>query len=246
MHIAVASNLCGNLPALESFLWELEKLKDGGKVVTKVYIIGILGPLPCAREVFTILSKLENVVLIKGKFDELILKSDEKLNLELPRYIKDCLRWNLENLGSEGRRWLMNLKDYHDEKFGEFNFHFRYDNPVEPGEELENNMPQFYYEKIHEQFKQYKMLFIAGKSSFHVLTQYGKIVSLGPIGFKVKRKNPVFAVIDTDTTSVSYFEIKFDEFDIKDRLDSVNFPKGLKKSILRSYTKGNLLDIKIK
>jgi len=246
MQIAVASNLYGNFPALESLLWEIEKLRDRGRFISKVYVIGVLGALPYAREIFEVVSKLDEVIPVRGKLDDLIIKSDEKLETKLPRSIEEALRWNWDNLGVEGRKWLKNqVKPFISEKFGDYEFYFTYGNPAEPKNEVKPKMPLSYYEKIHELFKNYKVIVVAGKEEFCIKTPYGKIVSPGPLGVKLKKnKRPVFAVIDTETTNVHFFEIEYDEFEIKDRLEMLNFPKDIKKSIQKIFLQGKILSLK--
>jgi len=246
MQIAVASNLCCNLPALESLLWKIENLREEGRPVSKIYIIGILGLLPYAREIYEILSGLDNVVLVKGKFDKLISRADEKFEEKVPDFIKEPARWNWKSLGIEGRLWLKNIRERVVDEFNGVRYLFTYENPLNPLELVEACRERAYYEKIHEKLREYKVLVFAGKDEFYVRTSYGKVISPGSIGVKIRKKaKPSFIVIDTENVEVHSFEIDYDESEIKDRLKTVNFPKNIGKTIYKIYETGVILNLKV-
>jgi len=80
MKIAALSNLHGNLKAIATALSEIEKMKERGKDVEKVVVIGIFGYMPYPREVYKLLSQASNVLCVRGRIDHLIAKWRKSLS----------------------------------------------------------------------------------------------------------------------------------------------------------------------
>ncbi|RUM44619.1 MAG: metallophosphatase family protein, partial [Desulfocapsa sp.] len=68
--IVVASNLHGNVIALNSLLEKVERLKDDGLKIRGVYILGVLGYMPYPKETYETIVK-NGVIAVRGKFDHL-------------------------------------------------------------------------------------------------------------------------------------------------------------------------------
>ena len=225
--IVVASNLHGNVVALRRLLEEVEKLKDEGKDIKKVFILGVFGYMPYPKEV---LEEVKGLEVARGRLDHLIAKwkdmsEDEKSEIpELDRFI---VEWNREKLGKDGRRWIRNeVPAFLTEKFGDNEFLFTYGSPFDPinGEVLPNQ-PSSYYENLLAPFKKFEMLVVGGYEPFIAETQYGKIVCPGVCGFYRRGNSPTFALIDTRSLDVSFYDFDFDRGVVERKIKEEGLPE---------------------
>ncbi len=229
--IVVASNLHGNLMSLRKLLEEVEKLKDEGKDIKKVYILGVFGYMPYPKEV------LEEVVekdleVTRGRLDHFIAKwkdmSDDEKS-EIPELDRFMVEWNREKLGKEGRSWIRNeVPAFLTEKFGDNEFLFTYGSPFDPinGEVLPNQ-PSSYYESVLSPFKKFEMLVVGGYEPFVAETPYGKIVCPGVCGFYRRGNSPTFAVIDTRSLDVSFYDFDFDRGVVERKIKEEGLPEDV-------------------
>ena len=104
--IVVASNLHGNLIALNRLLEEVEALKEEGKDIEGIFILGIFGYMPYPREVYEVLRK-SDVTVVRGRIDHLISRwgdMSEEEKEEVPEFDRFVVEWNRESLGTDFRR----------------------------------------------------------------------------------------------------------------------------------------------
>lgn len=228
MQIAVVSNLHGNLPALESIISEAQSLKQHGREIERIYIIGVLGFMPYPRRVYeTIHNSQDFLIPVKGKYDQLISTYHEldEATLEeikdvLPHFVIDMVEWNRDLIGKDGRNWLHYMPSYTTGKFGNNEFFFVYgdlfkqveESTLFDQEELKPKMPVSYYENFLEPLRTYEVVVIGGRTHYVAETRYGKVICPGSCGLKPTRDaRPHFAVIDTVNTDVSFFEFDFEK-----------------------------------
>ncbi len=229
--IVVASNLHGNLIALNSLLEEVEKLKDEGKDIKGIYILGVFGYMPYPKEVHEAIVR-NRIVVTRGRIDHLIARwrdlSDEEKN-EIPEFDRFIVEWNREKLGKEGRSWIRNeVPGFLAEKFGENEFLFTFGSPFDPinGEVLPNQ-PSTYYEQFLAPLKKYEMLIVGGYEPFVAETSYGKVVCPGVCGFYRKGESPTFALIDTRSLDVSFYDFEFDRGEVERKIREENLPEEI-------------------
>ncbi|MFO7966284.1 MAG: hypothetical protein R6U44_01625 [Archaeoglobaceae archaeon] len=251
MQIAVVSNLHGNLPALESIISELQSLKEHGREIERIYIVGVLGFMPYPRGVYERIEKSDYLVPVKGKYDHLISTYHEldesslnELKDVLPQFVVDMVEWNRDVIGKEGRNWLHYVPSYVTEKFGENEFFFVYGDIFkqveEPGVfeqgELKAKMPGSYYQSFLEPLKKYEVVLVGGRSHYVAETRYGKIICPGSAGLKPTRDGgPHFAVIDTVNTDVSFFEFNFKKTNTYKKIKELKLPGDITDLLYHGY-----------
>ncbi len=229
--IVVASNLHGNLIALNALLEEVEKLKDEGKEIKGIYVLGIFGYMPYPKEVMERIIE-EGITTTRGRIDHLIAKwkdisEDEKE--DMPELLRFIVEWNRDKIGKEGRNWIRNeVPSFLAEKFGDNEILFAYGCPFDPihGEVLPNQ-PTSYYEQIIRPFKKYEMIVVGGHEPFIAETTYGKIVCPGTCGIYTKASNPTFALIDTRNLDVSIYDFEFDTGEVEKKIKEENLPEEI-------------------
>ena len=232
MKIAVVSNLHGNLKAFATALGEIEKLKERGKDIEKVVVIGIFGYMPYPKEVYKLLSQASNILCVRGRIDHVIAKwSDmseeekEEFRAEEP-FLAKIVEWNWEEMGREARKWIRNdVPAFLFEKFGDNEFAFSYGKPFNIHSEVKPKMPLSYYESIMSSIKKYEMLVVAGYEPLLAETVYGKIVCPGGTGIHKRNMKPSFAVIDTASLDVSFHEFDYARKEVEDRLRELELPE---------------------
>ncbi|AEA47497.1 metallophosphoesterase family protein [Archaeoglobus veneficus] len=238
MQVAVISNLHGNLLALASALSKIERLREKGEEINKIYVLGVFGLMPYPKEVYQFISSAENIFPVRGKYDHLIakwreLEEDEKERLreDHPDFVIRMIEWNWEMLGKDGRSWLRNdVPAFIIEKFGEKNeILFVYGEPFNPtGEDVKPKMPTSYYESLLAPLRKYEMLVVAGPIPFIAETRYGKVVCPGSAGFQpIKDSKPSFAIIDTDNMYVAFDDFEYSKKDVEDRIKEYDLPSEL-------------------
>lgn len=238
MQIAVISNVQGNLLALTNALAEIEKLKESGRKIEKVYVLGLLGCFPYPKEVVEMMKNSELISAVRGKLDHLIARWEEidKEEVEdLPEYMIKTIEWNWKELGRL-RSWLRNeLPAFLVESFGNNKFLFVYGDPFNPvnGEILPKKSTA-YYDQFTSPLK-YDLIAVSSKEPFIAETRHGKIVCVGSAGFSVKDSKPTFAVIDTKTTDVSFFDFEFNKKSVEDRIREKKLPEELIGILYRGY-----------
>lgn len=228
MQIAVLSNVHGNLPALVNAISEIEKLKEEGRKIDEVYILGLLGYFPYPKKVVELVKNSENIHAVRGKYDHLIARWNEiELDEELPKFLVDVINWNWKEL-SELRSWLRNeVPAFLVENFGNNKFLFVYGDPFNPvnGEILPKKSTS-YYEQYTSPLK-YDLIAVSSKEPFIAETKYGKVVCVGSAGFSYRGNKPVFSVIDTKTTDISFFEFEFSKKIVEDKIREVGLPEEI-------------------
>ena len=230
MQIAVISNVQGNLPALTNALAEIEKLKESGRKIEKVYILGLLGYFPYPKEVVEIVKNSDSIAAVRGKYDHLIARweeIDEEDIEDLADFMIKTIEWNWKELGKL-RSWLRNeLPAFLVENFGNNRFLFVYGDPFNPvNGEILLKRSTAYYEQFIAPLK-YDLIAVGSKEPFIAETRYGKIVCVGSIGFGVRNSKPTFAVIDTKTTDISFFDFEFNRKSVEDKIKENNLPQQL-------------------
>jgi predicted phosphodiesterase len=226
--IVVASNLHGNVVALNSLLEKVERLKDDGLRIRGVYILGVLGYMPYPKETYETIVK-NGVITVRGKFDHLIaewqeMSEEEKDNLS--ELESKLIEWNWDKLGRDGRKWLRNeIPTFLAEKIGDNEFLFVYGSPFDPiNGFVKPNQPSSYYESLIAPFKKYEMIIVAGYERFVAETIHGKIVCPGSCGIYSDTK-PSFAVIDTRSLDVSFEEFDFEKKVVEDKIKEEGLPE---------------------
>lgn len=242
MQIAVVSNLHGNLPALESIISEIQSLKEHGREIERIYIMGVLGFMPYPQGVHERIKNSEDFLIpVKGKYDQLIStyhnlddSALEELKDLLPRFVVDMVEWNRDVIGKEGRNWLHHMPSYLTEKFGNNEFFFVYgdlfkqveESSIFGQEELKPRMSVSYYEKFLEPLRTYEAVVVGGRAHYVVETRYGKVVCPGSCGLKPTRDTgPHFSVIDTVNTDVSSFEFNFEKTNTYQKIKELKLPE---------------------
>ncbi|RLI79002.1 metallophosphatase family protein [Archaeoglobales archaeon] len=232
MQIAVVPDVQGNLMALSSAIAEIEKLKESGRKIEKIYILGLLGYFPYPKEVVELVKNSKTISAVRGKFDHLIARWSEIDEIEdFPDYIIKTVEWNWRELGKL-RAWLRNeLPAFLVENFGNNRFLFVYGDPFNPvNGEILPKKPTSYYEQFTSPLK-YDLIVVSSKEPFIAETRHGKIVCAGSI----VRQTPTFAVIDTKTTDVSFFDFEFNRKSVEDRIKEKGLPKELIEILYRGY-----------
>jgi len=237
MQVAVISNLHGNLLAIASALSKIERLKEDGNEIHRIYVLGVFGLMPYPKEVFQFISNADNIHAVRGRHDHLIARwnemSDEereRLKEKLPDFAIKMVEWSWEMLGKEGRNWIRNdVPAFIPEKFGENEILFIYGEPFNPiGEEVKPKMPTSYYESLLAPLRKYEMLVVAGPMSFIAETRYGKVICPGSAGLQpVKNSKPSLAIIDTDNMYVAFDDFEFSKKDVEDKIREYNLPSEL-------------------
>ncbi len=221
--IVVASNLHGNVFALEALLDRVERLKENFDI-KGIYLIGVFGYLPYPKETHELIVE-KGIKAVRGRMDHLIAEwheMDEEDKESLSDLERKIVEWNWDALGREGRKWLRNeVPSFLAEKIGDNEFLMVYGSPYDPinGKVLPNQ-PSSYYESILAPFRKYEMLIVGGYERFVAETAYGKVACPGACG--VYANQPSFAVIDTRSLDVSFEDFDFEtgnvERDIRERL----------------------------
>jgi hypothetical protein len=245
MQIVVASNCHGSLPALESLLTEVERLKERGRDISRIYLLGIFGIFPYAREVYELLSSskssserdadLINIITpIKGKHDRLIEKPERMEANDLPEFEKKALTFAHDALGHEGRKWLRtSVASSVAENFGDNRFYFTY-SPA--SEDVLPKMPTSYYENMLLGLEKYDVVAVAGYQPFLVKTKYGKLVCPGSISIAAGRDaKPSFAVIDVETTAVEFFNLEYGKSEVERRVKDSGLPEEVIKVLYHGF-----------
>jgi len=248
MQIAVATNLHGNLLALEEILSKVEKLNKNGKNVKRIYLLGILGFLPYPNEVFKLISESDTIFATMGKYDHIIARwgeideeKREDLREQFPEFVLEVLEWNWKVLGREGREWLKNdIPPYITENFRSNEFFFVYGDPFNPVDgEIQPARSTTYYEQLLSQFKKFKnydVIVVAGRKSYVVETNYGKLICPGSAGMQsIKGSEPIFTVIDTKTTNMEFFKFEFDRTEIERKIRKAELPEQLIELLYHGY-----------
>ncbi len=229
--IVVASNLHGNLIALKRLLEEVEKLKEEGKDIKGIYILGVFGYMPYPKEVHEVLME-RGILATRGRIDHLIARwrdLSEEEKEEIPELERFIVEWNREKLGKDGRSWIRNeVPAFLAERFGDNEFLFTYGSPFDPinGEVLPNQ-PSSYYEQLLAPLKKYEMLIVGGYEPFIAETPYGKVVCPGVCGFYTKGTSPTFALIDTRSLDASIYDFDFDRGEVEKRIKEENLPEEI-------------------
>jgi len=246
MQIAVASNIHGNLPALASILSKIERLKEDGRDIGKLYILGVFGFMPYPKEVFEMIKGSNGLLTpVRGKYDHLIARwgemderEKEDLKEDLPDFAIEMIEWNWQTLGHEGRSWIRNdVPAFISEKFGDNEFFFVYGDPFNPvNGEIQPKRSSAYYEQFLAPFKKYEVIVVAGREPFVAETKYGRLVCPGSAGLQpIRGTNPTFAVIDTRTTDVAIFEFEFSKSDVEERIKEAGLPEQIKELLYHGY-----------
>ena len=147
--IAILSNLHSNLPAFAEILSGVERLKEEGVDVKKIYILSAFGLMPYPEETYKLLSGGQGKIIsvVSGKYDRLLAKwnelSDEEKEELVGRELMDVIDLYWDMLGREGRKWVRNMTEkFIAEKFDWNEFYFTYgllENPDEmPAEKPPN------------------------------------------------------------------------------------------------------------
>ncbi len=237
MQVAVISNLHSNLLAIASVLSKIERLRENGSDINRIYVLGVFGLMPYPREVFQFISNADNIHAVRGRYDHIIARwnemrdeEKERLKEELPDFVIKVLGWSQEVLGKEGRSWIRNdVPAFISEKFGENEILFVYGEPFNPtGKDVRPKMPTSYYESLLAPLRKYEMLVVAGPVPFIAETRYGKVVCPGSAGFQpVKYSKPRLAIIDTDNMNVNFEEFEFNKRDVEERIKELKLPNEL-------------------
>ncbi len=246
-YVAVLANVNGNLPALTAALERIEKLKEEGHTIEKYYILGnLVGLFPYPTEVIKVLESLmeeKKVSLIRGEFDQAIAESDphgegldyiKKLNY--PDFIKKALQYSWERLGHEGREFVRDVPVYLVDRIGKNDIFGVYGSPFDPfGGVVLPDQPTSYYNSIMRAVKDYEMLFVASpRYPVNAMTRYGRVVCPGSIGYPPdKGHRPTFALVDTDTLHVRFFEVDYDKGVVEDRIRREGLPEELIRILYR-------------
>ncbi len=231
MKVAVISNLHGNLIAISAFLSEMEKLREKGESIDKIYVLGVFGYFPYPKEVCELISGSNGyIVPVRGLYDHAIARfSDEKEELveELSELEYKIVEWNFEKLGRNCRKWLRNdVPAFLLEKFGNNDIFFVYGSPFNPiSGQVKPKQPTAYYENIMAPFRKYEMIVVAGKEEFLVETRYGKIVCPGTVSFYQKERKPTYAIIDTRSLDVHFGAFDFKKSEVEGRIKEENLPE---------------------
>ena len=226
--IVVASNLHGNAIALRKLLEEVERLREEGKDIKGVFVLGVFGYMPFPRETMNLIVE-KGISVTRGWHDHLIAKwrdmsEDEKE--EIPELDRLVVEWNRERLGKEGRSWIRNdVPAFLSRRFGDNEFLFTYGSPFDPinGRVLPNQ-PSTYYDQFLSPLKEYEMLVVGGYEPFVAETKHGKVVCPGSCGIYPK---PTFVLIDTRGLDVSFYEFEFDRGMVERRIKEENLPDDL-------------------
>ncbi len=235
MKIAVASNLHGNLIAISEMLSEVERLKEDGEKIERIYVLGVFGFFPFAREVYELISGSDGYIeAIRGRYDHAIVRVSEEREALLEEFSEiemKAIEWNYENLGREGRKWLRNyVPAFIAERFGDNEFFFCYGSPFDllKGEVLPRQ-PTSYYEAMLSPIRKYEMLIVAGSERFVAETKYGKVVCPGALGYYRRDEKPSFAVVDTRDLDVYFTDIDFRRSEVEERIKSEGLPEEFTK-----------------
>ncbi len=224
--IIVASNLHGNAIALMRLLEEVEKLREDGKDIKGVFVLGVFGYMPFPRETMEIVVG-NDVSVTRGWHDHLIAKwndMSEEEKEDLPALDRFVVEWNREKLGKDGRAWIRNdVPSYLSRRFGNNEFLFTYGTPFDPiGSSVLPNQPSTYYDQLP--LKEYEMLIVGGYEPFVAETQHGKVVCPGACGVYPR---PTFVLIDTRGLDVSFYEFEFDRGGVERRIREEGLPEDL-------------------
>ncbi|RUM32732.1 MAG: metallophosphatase family protein [Archaeoglobus sp.] len=231
MKVGVISNVHGNLKALVAALSEIEKLKENGKNIERVIVIGVFGYMPYPKEVYKLLLN-SNLLCVRGRIDHLIAKwsdmdedSKKQFTAEEP-FLAKIVEWNWEKMGRDARKWIRNdVPAFLFDKFGDNEFIFSYGKPFNIHSEVKPKMPLSYYESIMASIRKSEMLIVAGYEPFIAETTYGKVVCPGGAGLHKKGLKPSFAVIDTTNLDVSFHEFSYSKKDVEDRIRELMPPE---------------------
>ncbi|AEC52443.1 hypothetical protein PNA2_1529 [Pyrococcus sp. NA2] len=239
VYVAVLANIAGNFPALAAALDKIEEFKESGYEIEKYYILGnIVGLFPYPKEVLEAiknLAKVNNVKIIRGKYDQLIAMSDPHAEgpeyidkLEIPDHLKRTLKYTWEKLGHEGREWLRDLPIYLVDRIGKNEVFGVYGSPINPFDgEVLPDQPTSYYEAIMRPVKEYEMLIVASpRYPVDAMTMYGRVVCPGSLGFPPAREHKAtFALIDVESLKVKFVEVSYDKKIIEERIKSEGLPE---------------------
>ncbi|WP_456329319.1 hypothetical protein [Archaeoglobus sp.] len=230
--IAILSNLHSNLPALAEILSRVEKLKEEGVDVKKVYILSAFGLMPYPEETYKLLSGSQGKIIsvVAGKYDRLLAKwndlSDEEKEELVGKELMDVIDLYWDMLGHEGRKWVRNMTErFIAEKFDWNEFYFTYGLLENPDEMPAEKQPPTYYEAKFADLKKYEVIAVAGREPYAVNTKIGKIVCPGIAGLG---REPTFALVDTKTLHVSFETFSYNIKEVEDRIKELNVPETTK------------------
>ena len=231
--IVVAANLHGNFIALNSMLERVsdlkEELKEEGREIKEIFILGVFGYMPFPKETYEFLRE-SDIRCVGGKFDHLIAKwpeMGEEEKKEFPELDRFMIEWNRSKLESDGRRWIrFEVPSFLLRKYGDNEVFFVYGDPFDPiGGEVLPEMATSYYEKFIAPFK-YEMIVVGSRKPFIAETTYGKVVGVGVAGLK---GSPTFALIDTRNLDVSFYDFDFDVGEVEKKIKEENLPEEIVK-----------------
>ncbi|WP_456369226.1 hypothetical protein [Geoglobus sp.] len=231
--IAIVSNVSSNLPALAEFLSRIERLKESGKQVDKIYIISAFGLMPYPYETFRLLrEKPDSVRVALGRYDRLLAKwgeLEEGERRELAGDLAEVFDAYWDMLGHDGRKWLRSEPEsFLTDKFDSNEFYFTY-GPVDQPESMpQEDEPPSYYESRFGELKKYEVVAVAGKRHYVVNTKIGKIVCPGMLGIG---KEPTFALVDTKTLAVSFESYTYNVKEVEDRISELDVSKKAKEML---------------
>ncbi|ASJ02265.1 metallophosphoesterase [Thermococcus profundus] len=246
-YVAVLANINGNLPALTKALEKIEELKEEGYNIEKYYILGnIVGLFPYPREVLDALDDLlrdNKVMMIRGKFDQIIAASDPHAEgpdyidrLDIPEHEKTALKYTWEKLGHEGRESIRDLPVYLVDRMGKNDIFGVYGSPMDPlNGEILPDQPTSYYETIMRPVKDYEVLFVSSpRYPVNAMTRYGRVVCPGSLGHPPGREHKeTFALVDVDTLHTKFIEIDYDKKIVEERIKRENLPEEIVRILYR-------------
>ncbi|NOY10983.1 MAG: hypothetical protein GXO67_02610 [Archaeoglobi archaeon] len=230
--IAIVSNVHSNLPALAEFLSRVERLKEEGKEVERIYIISAIGLMPYPSETVRLLSERPEgyIRVISGKYDRLIARWGEMNEKEkeeaVGRELAEVLDVYWDMLGHDGRKWLRTEPEsFLTDKFDSNEFYFTYGLIDSPDEMPAENETPSYYESRFAELKKYEVISVAGRGHYAVNTKIGKIVCPGTLGVG---KSPAFALVDTSTLAVSFESFSYNIKEVEDRINELEVSRAAK------------------
>lgn len=231
--IAIVSNVSSNLPALAEFLSRVERLKEEGKRVDKIYIISALGLMPYPYETFRLLNeKPDSIRVILGRYDRLLAKwgeLEEREKKELAGDLAEVFDAYWDMLGHDGRKWLRSEPEaFLTEKFDSNEFYFTYGSIDKPESMPREDEPPSYYESMFGVLKKYEVIAVAGKKHYVVNTKIGKIVCPGMLGVG---REPTFALVDTKTLAVSFESYSYNVKEVEDRIGELDVSKNAREML---------------
>ncbi len=233
--IAIVSNVQSNLPALVEFLTRVERLKEEGKNVERVYILSAFGLMPYPYETFRLLSDRPGnfIRVVSGKFDRLIARwgeLDEREKEEAAgREMAEVIDVYWDMLGHEGRKWIRNeIESVLTDRFDSNEFYFTYGLIESPDEMPAEEGTPGYYESRFSELRKYEVIGVAGRRHYVVNTKIGKVVCPGMLGIG---KEGWFALVDTKTLAVSFESFSYSVKEVEDRINELDISSKAKEAL---------------